>query len=131
LPEASFCFDIAHARQVDPTMREAALMMEHFSDRLTQIHISSVTSESLHEPLDAESIVSYKRISKLIPPSIPIIIESPMPKNCMELEIKKVRLIFEDDLFQSYINSIGTHLSSYSQYYMNEPSIHDSAQQSV
>src|SRR3989339_1496861 len=40
LPDASFCFDVAHARQIDPTMSQASLMLKQFADRLCQIHIS-------------------------------------------------------------------------------------------
>jgi len=30
LPEASFCFDIGHAKQIDPTMASAILMLREF-----------------------------------------------------------------------------------------------------
>lgn len=32
LPEATFCFDIGHARQVDPTMQEAETFLRLFQD---------------------------------------------------------------------------------------------------
>ena len=39
LPEATFCFDIGHARQVDPTMQEAESFLRLFQDRLRQVHM--------------------------------------------------------------------------------------------
>ena len=51
LPEASLCFDIAHARQVDPTMLEARAILRLHSHRIRQLHVSNVTSDSRHEPL--------------------------------------------------------------------------------
>jgi len=39
LPEATFCFDIAHAKQVDPTMQEGYKMLKKFKNRLRQIHL--------------------------------------------------------------------------------------------
>ena len=42
LPQAKLCFDIAHAREVDPTMTEAACILAKFGDRLAQIHLSEV-----------------------------------------------------------------------------------------
>jgi len=42
LPHAGFCFDIAHAWSVDPTMRLAHDLLDHFGDRLRQVHLSSL-----------------------------------------------------------------------------------------
>lgn len=53
LPDATFCFDIGHARQVDPTMQEAESFLTMFHDRLRQIHMSYVNSQSRHERLSS------------------------------------------------------------------------------
>ena len=37
LPSASLCFDLGHARQVDPTMSEAAQILDRFGNRLRQL----------------------------------------------------------------------------------------------
>ena len=44
LPEAGFCFDVAHARQVDPSMIEAAQILNAFASRVRQVHASGVTT---------------------------------------------------------------------------------------
>lgn len=40
LPDARFCFDIAHALQVDPTVSVAVEILLEFGDRLPKLHIS-------------------------------------------------------------------------------------------
>lgn len=77
LPEASFCFDIAHVKQIDPTMTEAKLMLDAFRDRISQIHLSDVNFDSKHEPLNIEALLTYGRIIHLLP-DVPVILESPV-----------------------------------------------------
>jgi hypothetical protein len=52
-PEASFCFDIGHARQVDTCMTVAYLMLKRFLPRLRQVHISEVNTQNKHDRLSA------------------------------------------------------------------------------
>ena len=75
-PESRFCFDIGHARQVDPTMVEARFILESFGDRLAQIHISEVNTSSRHDPLSANAISAFQSVAALIPESIPVILET-------------------------------------------------------
>jgi hypothetical protein len=42
LPQAGFCFDIAHAWSIDPTMELASELLDHFGDRLRHVHLSSL-----------------------------------------------------------------------------------------
>ena len=42
LPEAGFCFDIAHAASIDPTMGVAEELLDRFRSRLRQVHLSSL-----------------------------------------------------------------------------------------
>jgi hypothetical protein len=76
LPRASFCFDIGHARQVDPTMSEASSILHRFSNRLRQLHVSEVNSQSQHDRLSAESIFAFQKVSHLVPVNVPVILES-------------------------------------------------------
>jgi hypothetical protein len=78
LPEATFCLDVAHARQVDPTMSQCYQMLKVFPERLVQIHLSDVTSDSNHVPLNMQAMDAYKRIIGNIPNNIPVILESPL-----------------------------------------------------
>ena len=47
LPEARFCFDIGHARQIDATMGEASFLVQELGPRLAQLHVSAGRR---HEP---------------------------------------------------------------------------------
>ena len=76
LPEARFCFDIAHARQVDPTMTEARLVLEVCGDRLSEVHISELNTRSQHEPISLYAMSDYQSVADLIPENVPIILET-------------------------------------------------------
>lgn len=92
LPDASFCFDIGHARQCDPTMTEAYLILREFGSKLRQVHVSEVNTRSKHDPLSYASILAYQEVSHLIPENVPLILESPLAADQIEGEIAKVRL---------------------------------------
>ena len=79
LPFASFCLDIGHVHQIDPTMGEAVLLLEEFGHRLRQLHVSEVNSESKHDPISLESASAFSLIARLIPETVPIILESRLP----------------------------------------------------
>jgi hypothetical protein len=53
LPEAGFCFDIAHAWSVDPEMAVGEDLLDRFACRLRQVHLSSVDERQSHVPLRA------------------------------------------------------------------------------
>jgi hypothetical protein len=76
LPDASFCFDVGHARQCDPSMTEAFLILSQFQKRLVQVHISEVNSASQHDPISHGAQLAFQQIANLIPEWVPIIVES-------------------------------------------------------
>ncbi len=76
LPEAKFCFDLGHARQVDPTMTGAVFLLREFGDRLAEVHVSEVNTFSRHDPISTSAVLAFKSVANYIPESIPIIIES-------------------------------------------------------
>ncbi len=90
-PEASFCFDIGHARQVDTSMTEAYLMLKQYSSRLRQVHISEVNSRNKHDRLSFVSILGFQEVTHLIPPSTPVIIESVITEDQIGAEICRVQ----------------------------------------
>jgi hypothetical protein len=90
-PEASFCFDIGHARQVDTSMIEAYRMLKKFSSRLRQVHISEVNAQNKHDRLSFVSVLGFQEVTHLIPPSTPVIIESVVSENEIGAEICRVR----------------------------------------
>ena len=91
LPNASFCFDIGHARQFDLTMTEAYLLLKEFGPRLKQVHVSEVNARSKHDPLSYTSVLAFQEVAHLIPDSVPLILETPVSERNMETEIAKVR----------------------------------------
>ncbi len=90
-PDASFCFDIGHARQVDTSMTEAYRMLKRFSSRLRQVHISEVNTRNKHDRLSFVSIRGFQEVTHLIPDSTPVIIESVVPEDQIGAEICRVR----------------------------------------
>jgi hypothetical protein len=87
-PDASFCFDIGHARQVDPTMSEAAAILQLLSGRIQQIHVSEVNTQSKHDALSHESILAFRKIVNLIPADVPVILESRVEESEVDQEIQ-------------------------------------------
>jgi hypothetical protein len=53
LPEAGLCLDVAHARDVDPSMAGAAELLDRFAGRLRHLHVSSLDGDGHHVPLRA------------------------------------------------------------------------------
>ena len=91
LPDATFCFDIGHARQFDPTMTEAWLILREFGSKLRQVHVSEVNTRSRHDCLSYASILAFQEVAHLIPEGVPLILETPVPEGDMRVEIEKVR----------------------------------------
>jgi hypothetical protein len=89
LPSASLCFDIGHAKQVDPTMCEAGRILRYYGNRLKQLHVSEVTSQSKHESLSYGAVIAFRKIADLIPGNIPLILETPVSENQIETEIAR------------------------------------------
>jgi hypothetical protein len=88
VPDASLCFDIGHARQVDPTMSEASAILHRFHDRIQQLHVSEVNTQSKHDPLSFESILAFHKVSHLVPVDIPVILESKVEESEINGEIE-------------------------------------------
>jgi hypothetical protein len=51
LPDAGFCFDIAHAWSLDPTMAVGVELLDAFRTRLRHLHISSMDPDLHHVSL--------------------------------------------------------------------------------
>jgi hypothetical protein len=88
LPSASLCFDIGHARQVDPTMSEAWEILQRFRTRIKQLHVSEVNTQSKHDPISLESILAFQKVSHLLPADAPIILESRVEESEINEEIE-------------------------------------------
>ncbi|MGA9510393.1 MAG: hypothetical protein WBV55_17370 [Candidatus Sulfotelmatobacter sp.] len=88
LPSASLCFDIGHARQVDPTMSEAWAILQKFRHKIKQLHVSEVNTQSKHDPISLESILAFQKVSHLLPADAPIILESRVEESEIDDEVK-------------------------------------------
>jgi hypothetical protein len=91
IPDASFCFDIAHARQFDSTMTEAYLLLTAFSRKLRQVHVSEVNTSSKHDVMSYSSILAFREVAHLIPVNIPLILETPTAPQDLETEMERAR----------------------------------------
>lgn len=76
LQAARFCFDIGHARQVDPSMTEAALLLGAYRHRLAEIHMSEVNTASRHDPISLNAVRAFAPLAHQVPADVPVIIES-------------------------------------------------------
>ena len=76
LPEASFCFDVGHAHQVDRTMNDAFFLLHALGARLSQVHVSEVTTRGRHDPLSQPAVSAFRRVAAWIPAEVPILVEA-------------------------------------------------------
>jgi hypothetical protein len=95
LPDAEFCLDLGHARQIDPTMATAMRMAEEFSGRLRQLHVSEIGGSGEHLPLSARAIYAFQLVARFIPSDCAVIIESVIEPEAMEREIRKSASLFD------------------------------------
>jgi hypothetical protein len=91
VPDAGLCFDVGHARQCDTSMTEAYRILKRFRDRLRQIHLSEVTTRSVHERLSSSFIVAVREIAEFIPENVPVILETPVSEDQIDTEIERAR----------------------------------------
>jgi hypothetical protein len=91
LPCARFCFDVGHARQVDPSMTEAALLLHAFQDRLAEVHMSEVNTASRHDPISANAVLAFGSVLSTIDPDVPIILESLIDEGQSDVETEIAR----------------------------------------
>lgn len=97
LPEARFCFDIGHARQVDPSMTEAALLLYAFQSRLAEVHLSEVNTASRHDPISTNAVRAFRSVLASIPETVPIVLEPLIDQgqSDLETELRKANDIFD------------------------------------
>ncbi|HEX2253014.1 MAG TPA: hypothetical protein VHQ65_07090 [Thermoanaerobaculia bacterium] len=91
LPEAGLCLDLAHARQVDPTMAEAERLVERSGDRLREIHLSELDDRGEHHRLSPASADAFRRLARRLPAGVPVILESPFRQGDPAAELAAAR----------------------------------------
>lgn len=95
LPDAGLCFDVAHARQVDPSMVEAFRILRMHGQRVRQIHVSEVGTSSKHTRLTPSGLRDFHRIVHLLSPAVPVILESPVMPYAITAEMAAARSVLE------------------------------------
>jgi hypothetical protein len=76
LPEAGFCFDVAHAWSVDPSMEVGEELLDRFAPRLRQVHLSSVDALQGHVPLTADHEALFEPLLRRCR-DVPWLLEAP------------------------------------------------------
>lgn len=110
LPDATFCLDLAHAHQVDPTMSVATELLLVYKDRLTQVHCSELDSNSNHGPMSMRTFLAYQRVANLIPSNCPIIIEAVVDGANIDREVDVTRASLADrESSTSWLRQHDTH----------------------
>jgi hypothetical protein len=94
-PDATFCLDLGHARQIDPTMASALRMLREFGGRLRQLHVSEVGARGEHLPLGATTRMSFAQVAHRVPATCPLIIESVIAAEAIERELEHVSAALE------------------------------------
>src|SRR5438552_1596251 len=98
LPDATFCLDVGHARQIDPTMVTAILMLNQFGNRLRQLHVSDVGPLGEHCSVGVLASMAFSRIAPHIPETCPLIIESIVAAPLISQELAAVAEVFNEPL---------------------------------
>lgn len=78
LPDARFCFDVAHAQLHDPTMTLAHELVDAFADRLAEVHLSSIEPNGRHVPLRPEDAEAFLPVLERCA-GVPWVLEAPLP----------------------------------------------------
>jgi hypothetical protein len=94
LPEAGFCLDLGHARQIDPTMGVAIDMLRTFADRLRQLHVSEVGTFGEHRRMGFLSRTAFARVARYVPADVPLILEAIVSEQEMQQELDTTRALF-------------------------------------
>jgi hypothetical protein len=94
LPAASMCLDLAHARQVDPTLGIAREIIREYGEKIVQLHLSELDVKSHHEPLSMAAVWAIREIAHLLP-DCPVILESMVQPNGIDSELEMAARCFE------------------------------------
>lgn len=93
-PEAGFCLDLGHARQVDPSLREIRRLTQWFGQRLRQIHLSELDSSSRHRPLSLPGVSALHALAERFRP-VAVILESQVEEDEISLELDMAKRALE------------------------------------
>ena len=95
LPDAQLCLDVAHARQLDTSLRLLWEILCSFWNRIREVHISELDSFCRHQPMSNGAVRDYQRIAGCIGANAPVIIESMLETDRAPLRIEEIALAEE------------------------------------
>jgi hypothetical protein len=95
LPDAQLCLDVAHARQLDTSLRLLWEILCSFGDRIREVHISELDSFCRHQPMSNGAVRDYQRVAGCINSNAPVIIESMLGSNRAPLRMEEIALAEE------------------------------------
>jgi hypothetical protein len=79
LPEAGLCLDVAHALDVDPSLRAGHVLLDRFAARLRHLHVSSLDGAGHHVPLRAADKAVFTPLLRRCR-DVPWILEAPLDR---------------------------------------------------
>ncbi len=88
------CFDLGHARQVDPSMIGAYDLLKEFSEQIVQLHVSEVDTFNRHDPVSQSAALAFLQVQQFVPENAVLILESRVGEPEIDREIEKVELLF-------------------------------------
>ena len=95
LPKARMCFDLGHARQVDPSMISAYELLTAFADRIVQLHLSEVDTLNRHDVISRAARMAFFQIRQFVPKTAVLILESRVEEKNVREEANKVECLFD------------------------------------
>jgi len=95
LPQARMCFDLGHARQVDPSMIGAYQLLKAFAERIVQLHVSEVDTLNRHDVISRAAEMAFFQVRRFIPKAAAVILESRVQEKDIRREAEKVRFLLD------------------------------------
>src|SRR6267378_747767 len=71
-----------------PSAPEGTFILQGFRDRIGQLDVSEVNTESRHDRLSLESTLAFQKVCQLVPPDVPMILESRVDEAEINEEIR-------------------------------------------
>jgi hypothetical protein len=93
-PQARMCLDLGHTRQVDPSMIGAYELLQEFSPRIVQLHISEVDTLNRHDRISHTAALAFLQVQQFVPADAALILESRVSEAEIDREVEKVNLLF-------------------------------------
>jgi hypothetical protein len=98
LPQAQMCFDLGHARQVDPSMIGAYQLLKAYAERIVQLHVSEVDTLNRHDVISRAAEMAFSQIRQFVPKSAAVILEGRVLEKDIGREAEKVRLLLDGNV---------------------------------